>query len=68
MTVELEEEQKKIKKQAEENVRRKHNYLPFISRLVEILASKGHLSDLIQTAQNAANERRNNNGKREREE
>jgi hypothetical protein len=68
LTSELEEEHKKIKRQSEENIRRKHNYLPFISRLVEVLAAKGHLKDLIQSAQDAANERRNNNGKREREE
>jgi hypothetical protein len=67
LTTELEEEQKKLKRQAEENIRRKHNYLPFVCRLVEVLAAKGHLAGLIQSAETAANERRNNNGKRERE-
>jgi ubiquitin carboxyl-terminal hydrolase L5 len=67
LTSELEEEQKKLKRQAEENIRRKHNYLPFVCRLVEVLAAKGQLAGLIQSAEAAANERRNNNGKRERE-
>lgn len=61
MTSELEEEQRKLKKQSEENIRRKHNYLPLISRLVEILATKGHLKDLIEKsgASNSSTTERN---------
>lgn len=67
LSSELEEEQKKIKRQGEENLRRKHNYLPFITKLVEILAEKGHLTELIKQETTTALERKNN-GKREREE
>ena len=33
-----------------ENVRRKHNYIPFIVKLLKVLASNGKLSALIDNA------------------
>lgn len=57
LTSELEEEQRKLKRQSEENVRRKHNYLPLISRLVEVLATKGLLSELIEKSRENSTER-----------
>ncbi|CAE7777641.1 uch2, partial [Symbiodinium microadriaticum] len=53
----LSEEELKLAKQREENVRRKHNYLPFLIRLVESLAGKGKLAELVSTAQSTATTR-----------
>jgi hypothetical protein len=41
------EAQKKIF-QKEENVRRKHNYIPFISKLIDILGEKDVLTGLLK--------------------
>jgi ubiquitin carboxyl-terminal hydrolase L5 len=50
----LAEEEAKLQKQKEENVRRRHNYLPFVIKLVESLAGKRKLDELIASAQAAA--------------
>ena len=34
----------------EENARRKHNYLPFIIEMLKMVAKKGKLKDLVETA------------------
>ena len=50
----LAEEEVKLQKQHEENVRRKHNYLPFVLKLVESLAGIGKLNDLVDSARTTA--------------
>jgi len=46
----IEEEEQKALKFKEENVRRKHNYLPLIVELLKILANDGRLVPLIKQA------------------
>jgi len=41
-------EQSKIKSWKEENVRRRHNYVPFIFNLMKLLAENGKLADLVE--------------------
>ena len=54
MRDDLSDEELKLSKQRVENVRRKHNYLPFVIRLVEGLASRGSLEELVSSAHAAA--------------
>ncbi len=42
---------------ARDNVRRKHNYLPFIVELLKGLAQEGKLRDVYETAKTKAVER-----------
>lgn len=46
----IEEEKVKRERYQTENVRRKHNYLPFIMELLKILAKEGKLVDLVAQA------------------
>lgn len=39
---------------AEENARRKHNYVPFVVGLLNVLARKGKLEQLVETGQDKA--------------
>jgi ubiquitin carboxyl-terminal hydrolase L5 len=41
-----------------ENIRRRHNYLPFIMELLKILAQEGKLVDLVAKAKEKAAEKR----------
>jgi ubiquitin carboxyl-terminal hydrolase L5 len=61
--LELEQEKENKKKAQEENVRRRHNFTPFVLTLLKALASKGKLQGMIdnakarrETAMNAAAE------------
>lgn len=53
----VEEENQKVKNFKVENIRRKHNYLPFIMELLKILAAKGELVPLVQKAKDKAIEK-----------
>jgi len=50
-------EKAKHQKWMEENVRRKHNFIPFIFHLLKELARKGKLDDVVEAAQKKAEER-----------
>ena len=44
------EEEQKAEQRKEENIRRKHNYVPMILKLMKILATKDKLGELIDKA------------------
>ena len=59
----IEEEQMKRKNQKIENIRRKHNYLPFIVELLNMLAREGQLVPLYEKAKQKAKEKASRNSK-----
>ena len=50
LKVELDIENEKLRRQKEENVRRRHNYIPMAVSLLRHLAAKGELGGLISSA------------------
>jgi ubiquitin carboxyl-terminal hydrolase L5 len=44
----LDDEHAKTKRQRVENIRRRHNYIPFIVALLKILAARGHIPTLVE--------------------
>mmetsp|Transcript_3443 Transcript_3443/g.5333 ORF Transcript_3443/g.5333 Transcript_3443/m.5333 type:complete len:324 (-) Transcript_3443:218-1189(-) len=53
----IEQEKQKHQKWKEENVRRKHNFIPFVFHLLKELAAKGKLDSIVDAAQKQAEER-----------
>lgn len=50
LSMQIAEEDSKFASWKEENIRRRHNYVPFLFNLLKALAQKGHLPDLIDKA------------------
>ena len=46
----LDDEKAKTERQRAENIRRRHNYIPFIVALLKILAARGHMPALVESA------------------
>ncbi|XP_041374468.1 ubiquitin carboxyl-terminal hydrolase isozyme L5-like [Gigantopelta aegis] len=58
LTCLIQEEDQKMKRYKAENIRRRHNYLPFIMELLKILAKEGKLMTLVEKAKQIAVQKR----------
>jgi ubiquitin carboxyl-terminal hydrolase L5 len=62
LQLQLADEEEKRKIWTEENIRRKHNYVPFIVGALKLLAKRKKLKNLVRAAQEKAAERKRNRG------
>lgn len=53
----IQEEEAKMARYKNENLRRRHNYTPFIVELLKVLAKENKLSELVQKATRAEESR-----------
>ena len=53
----IEQENSKLQEYKLENLRRKHNYIPFIVNLMQVLAAQGKLSEFYEQAKKKTAER-----------
>ncbi|XP_050417949.1 ubiquitin carboxyl-terminal hydrolase isozyme L5 isoform X1 [Patella vulgata] len=58
LKLQMTEEDSKMKRYKTENIRRRHNYLPFIMELLKILAKEQELLPLVQKAKEVANQKK----------
>jgi ubiquitin carboxyl-terminal hydrolase L5 len=48
----IQEERDKRARWADENIRRRHNYVPFLFNMLRLIAEKGQINKLIERARN----------------
>eukprot|EP01088_Endostelium_zonatum_P003216 TRINITY_DN14422_c0_g1_i1.p1 TRINITY_DN14422_c0_g1~~TRINITY_DN14422_c0_g1_i1.p1 ORF type:complete len:317 (-),score=85.79 TRINITY_DN14422_c0_g1_i1:30-980(-) len=64
LKVQLADEEEKRKNWKIENVRRRHNYIPFIMNMLKILAEKGELMPMLERAKAKETEKKKSNPKK----